>query len=50
MSHSYVSDRTRANIPGQSTAKTYINLPIVDDTADDPVPGDRVLEGYLGDR
>jgi hypothetical protein len=50
MSHSYTSDRTRANIPGQSTAETYIDLLTVDNTADDPVPGDRVLEGYLGDR
>jgi hypothetical protein len=50
MSYSYASNRTRASIPGQSTAETYIDLPTIDDTADDPVLGDRVLEGYLGDR
>jgi hypothetical protein len=50
MSYSYVSDHTRASILGQSIAEIYIDLPIIDNTADDPVPGNRVLEGYLGDR
>jgi hypothetical protein len=49
MSYSYVSDHTRASIPGQSITEIYIDLLIVNDTANDPVPGDRVLEGYLGD-
>jgi hypothetical protein len=47
MSYSYTSNHTRANIPGQSTTEIYIDLPIIDDTADNPVPDDRVLEGYL---
>jgi hypothetical protein len=50
MSHGYASDSTRASIPGQSIAEAYADLPTVDDTADDPIPGDQVLEGYLGDR
>jgi hypothetical protein len=50
MSYSYISNRTRASIPGQSTTKTYTDLPTVDDAADDPVPGNRMLERYLGDR
>jgi hypothetical protein len=49
MSYGYASDSTRASIPGQSTAKACIDLPIINDTADDPILGDRVLEGYLGD-
>jgi hypothetical protein len=50
MSYSYASDRTRASIPGQSITETYADLLIIDDTADDPVLSNRVLEGYLGDR
>jgi hypothetical protein len=50
MSYGYVSDSTRASIPGQSIAKVCIDLLIIDNTADDPILGDRVLEGYLGDR
>jgi hypothetical protein len=50
MSYGYASDSTRASIPGQSIAETCADLLTVDDTADDPIPGDRVLEGYLGDR
>jgi hypothetical protein len=50
MSHGYVSDGTRASIPGQFITEVYVDLPIVDNAADDPIPSDRVLEGYLGDR
>jgi hypothetical protein len=50
MSHGYVSNSTRASIPGQFTTETYADLPIVNNTADNPIPSDRVLEGYLGDR
>jgi hypothetical protein len=49
MSHGYASDSTRASIPGQSITEACADLPTVDDTADDPIPGDRVPEGYLGD-
>jgi hypothetical protein len=50
MSYGYTSDSTRASIPGQSIAEAYIDLPTVDDAADDPILGDRVLEEYLGNR
>jgi hypothetical protein len=50
ISYGYTSNGTRANIPGQSIAKVCVDLPIIDDAADDPILGDRVLEGYLGDR
>jgi hypothetical protein len=50
ISHSYASDNTRASIPGQSIAEACANLPIVDNTANNPIPGNRVLEEYLGDR
>jgi hypothetical protein len=50
ISHGYASDGTRASIPGQSTAEACADLPTVDDTANDPILGNRVLEGYLGDR
>jgi hypothetical protein len=49
ISHGYASNGTRASIPGQSTTEAYADLPTVDNTADDPILGDRVLEGYLGD-
>jgi hypothetical protein len=50
ISYNYISDCTRANILGQSITKTCADLPIVDDTADNPVPGNRVLKKYLGNR
>jgi hypothetical protein len=50
MSYDYVSNSIRASIPGQSTTEAYADLPTVDNAANDPIPGNRVPEGYLGDR